>query len=179
MTKISNRLLFFKYAVPCAETFVKRGTINKEEYKDLIEQVRNGKEPEKNRENIFKVAMANLTFLALERNKDKIDDDTIREYFLFKHDKVVDDRFELMGDFNPDKCRTYPGIVRKLENDNASVEIPNGIYSYRTDFVKNLKVNDIVVTHRDFIVEKISKDLAIKMWKLKEQNPQKIKQIFA
>jgi hydrogenase maturation factor len=160
--------------VPCAETLVKRGVISKNEFKHLLDQLKKGKEPGRNKENIFKIAIANLKFISIKKNENEISDDTIREYFLFKHDKVVDDRFELMRDFDADKCKTYSGIVRKIRNNNAKVETLLGINSYKTYFVKNLKVDDIVVVHRDFIIEKIPKQTAIKMWKLKEKQKKHI-----
>jgi hydrogenase maturation factor len=167
--EISNRILFFKYALPCAETLIKRKNLTREKFRKMIKQMAEGREPEKNKENIFKVAMAHLTFLALERKKDKIDDETIREYFLFNHDEAVEERFEEMGDFDSESCRTYPGIVRKIESNRASVETLLGIKPYKKDFVDDLKMQDIVVVHRDFIVEKISKKLASELWELKRK----------
>jgi hydrogenase maturation factor len=162
-TEITNRLLFFKYAIPCAETLVKRGILSKQELEKMLENVKKGKEPEKDSENVFKVALAHLSFIAKQNDKNVIDEDTIREYFLFNHDKVVDDRFEEMQDFNPEACRTNFGIVNKTKNDTAIVETPVGIKPYKSDFVKDLEADDLVVVHRDFIVEKISEDLADKL----------------
>jgi hypothetical protein len=178
--EIENRFLFFKYALPCAETLIKRKTITQEEFEEMLEQVEEGVEPGKGRHEIFKVAMAHLNFIAMEEGKNKIDDEIIREYFLFGHDEAVDDRFEEMGDFNQEKCRTYPGIVRGLKNGQVSVESPIGIEAYEKNFVKGLKIRDIVVVHRDFIVEKISKDLASRMWDAKKKYfPNMKKNIFS
>lgn len=167
--KISDRILFFKYALPCAETLIERGTLKREKFKEMFSQIISGREPEENSENVFKVAMANLKFLTIEKKKDIIDNETIREYFLFKHDEVIDERFEEMGDFNPTTCRTYPGIVREIKNNEATVETPLGKKLYRKELIKDLKLQDVVIIHRDFIVEKISKELAIKLWEAKRK----------
>jgi len=170
--KIENRLLFFKYALPCAGTLIERGSLTKEEFERTLALVAEGEEPEEGWENIFKVAMAHLTFIAKEKNKDNIDDETIREYFLFRHDEAVEERFEEMEDFDPQACKTWPGTVRDV-GKNAVVETPIGVKQYKKIFVKDLKVNDTVVVHRDFIVEKISRQVAEKMLGLKK-NPKNI-----
>ena len=158
--EISNRILFFKYAIPCAETLVKRGALDKKDFEKMFDAVKKGKEPEKNSEQVFKVALAHLNLIAKRNNRQVIDEETIREYFLFGHDKVVDDRFEEMKDFNPEACRVYFGIVNKIKNDAAVVETPDGNKSCKLDFVKGLAADDLVVVHRDFVVEKISDELA-------------------
>src|SRR3989304_6948631 len=137
--EISDRVLFFKYALPCAQTLIKRDTLRQEDYKIMLRLVVDGKAPAKDSENVFKVAIANLKFLAMKKKKSEIDDETIREYFWFKHDEAVDERFEEMGDFNPEICRTYPGIVRELKGNKAVVETPLGTKTYRKDLIKDLK----------------------------------------
>jgi hydrogenase maturation factor len=176
--EISNRILFFKYALPCAETLIKRENLSPEEFDKMLTMVASGKEPEKNSENFFKVAMAHLRFISMQKKKDEIDEDAIREYFLFEHDETVDERFDEMGDFDQEKCRTYPGIVKEIKDGKPLVETPIGIESCRNDFVKDLKVKDIVVVHRSFVVEKISKGLAVKMMKSKKHLPN-LKNIFS
>jgi len=171
--EIINRVLFFKYALPCAGTLIERGSLTKKEFEKMLGLVKKEKEPEKGCENVFKVAMAHLTFIAKEKNKDKIDDEIIREYFLFRHDEAVDERFGMVGDFDPIECKTYPGIVRDLKED-AVVETPLGVKKYKKVFVGELKVNDVVVVHRDFVVEKISETIGKKMWDLKKTSSKNI-----
>ncbi|MFH0711353.1 MAG: hypothetical protein V1944_02135 [Candidatus Aenigmatarchaeota archaeon] len=170
--EISNRSLFFKYAIPCAETLVKRGVLDKKEFERMFDIVKKGKLPEKGSEQVFKVALAHLNFIAKQNNKQVIDEDVIREYFLFNHDKVVDDRFEEMKDFNPEACKVYFGIVNKTKGDTAIVETPDGTKSYKVDLVKGLSVDDLVVVHRDFVVEQISEELADKLGEKMEKYSQ-------
>jgi len=176
--EISNRILFFKYALPCAETIIKRGNMTSEEFEKMLTQVINEKEPEKNSENVFKVAMAHLKFISMQKKKNIINEETIREYFLFGHDEAVDERFEEMGDFDQEKCRIYPGIVREIKNGKTLVETPIGTETCKNYFVKDLKVKDIVVVHRNFVIEKISKSLAVKLLESKKRYFPKLKNIF-
>ena len=88
------------------------------------------------------------------RSKDvSIDADIIEEYFLGKHDQVVDERFELMGDFDPERCRIYEGTIISINDDKALVKLEKKESEYRTDFVSDVKVGDKVIVHRDFVVK--------------------------
>jgi len=160
---IKDRLLFLKYALPCANTLVKRGTVSKEYVDKLIKEVARNKVPVENAEKIFKVATSMCFNIAEKMKKDSVDSEVIRQYFLFEHDKVVDDRFKLMGDFNPIDCKTYAGKVLSVHDKYAIVETPLGKRKYKTVFAKDVKKNDYVVVHFDYIVEKISSKIAEKM----------------
>jgi len=177
--EISNRILFFKYALPCAETLIKRGNLTPEEFDKMLAKVVKGEEPEKSSESVFKVAMAHLKLISMQKKKNEVDEDTIREYFLFGHDEAVDERFEEMGDFDQEKCRIYPGVVKEVKNGKALVETPIGTEPFRNDFVKDLKALDTVVVHRNFVIEKISKSLAVKLLESKKRYFPKLKNIFS
>lgn len=161
--RIQNRHLFLKYALPCAGTLVSRGTVSKNYVSHLVELVSQGKLPKENAEEMFKVANAMCKAIAMRMGKKAIDSKVIRTYFLLEHSKVVDDRYKLMGDFNPVNCKTYAGKVLKANGGFATVKMPLGTKRYRTDFVKGLRKNDTVSLHFNFIIEKISESMAQKM----------------
>ncbi len=163
-----DRLLFLRYALPCASTLVKRGNVTKEYIDGLVDQVSKGMVPKGNAESIFKVANVMCDRLAAEMSKSSTDAEVIRRYFLFEHTKVVKDRFELMRDFNPTDCKTYAGRVSKIDGNRALVDTVLGQKSYRTNFVENLKENESVVVHYDYVIERISEEVAEKKNKLGE-----------
>ena len=152
--KITNRLLFFRYALPCAGTLVRRGKVSQERVDELIGEVSRNKIPEQHSEDMFKVANAMCSVIAMRAEKRAVDSKVIRDYFLLEHEKVVQDRFEQMRDFNPTECRTYLGEVTKIGSGFASIRTRLGVRKYRTDFARNLKVKDKVIVHWDFIVER-------------------------
>jgi len=160
--KIEDRILFDKYAFPCLnETDVKRGRITQELADELTARVSENMEPSDGlEERLFPVAVSMCTFLARKANKKSIDADIIREYFLLTHNKVVDEQAELVRDVDPIRCKTYPGMVVKVEGGSAMVETVLGSRSYKTDFEKNVKKGDIVVVHFDHIVERITERMA-------------------
>lgn len=150
---IKDKMLFMKYAVPCAETLVKRGAITEGQKQDMILLVSSGKTIE-HPEKIFKVAYAMCMLIAKKTGKKYIDEDVIREYFLHEHDDAVDKRFEEMCDFDPDECRVYRGKVIDIKGMKAKVNIEGREKYFRTEFCKDIKINENVIVHRDFVVER-------------------------
>jgi len=164
--KIKDRLLFLKYALPCASTLVRRGIVSQDYVDSLIALVSENKVPREDAESLFRVANVMCASIAKRSGKNLIDAGVIREYFLLEHSDVVDDRFELMKDFNPVDCKTYAGKVIEVSGGSALVETASGKKRYKTIFVKDIKKKEIVAVHFDFIVEKIPELLAEKMNKV-------------
>ncbi len=160
-----DRLLFLKYALPCASTLVKRGKASQEYVDSLVELVSSGKVPEESAESMFKVANAMCESIGRRMGKEEIDSDVIRQYFLLEHSEVVDDRYALMGDFNPADCKTYSGKVIEVTADSAIVETKLGRRRYRTTFVKEVKKGGIVVVHWNFVIEKAPEEFVSRMSK--------------
>lgn len=172
MMLIKDRLLFLKYALPCARTLVKRGKISQENVNSAIRQVAENNVPETKIEGIFKVAKFECSRLAKKAGKTCIDSGTIRRYFLLEHNKIVDERFELMKDFDPSACKTYAGQVARISRGSALVETPLGRKRYKTDFCKDVKKNDSVAVHFDYIIERISDTMARRMLSVGNRNEQ-------
>ena len=107
---------------------------------------------------------------AKKTGKTFLDRDSIRRYFLFEHDNVVNRRYSMFRDFSTLRCRTYSGRVIKTNGASmAQVEtLLIGRRMYRIDFCKNIKKGDFVVVHRDFVAEKIGEAMFRRLWKIKE-----------
>jgi hypothetical protein len=155
--KVKDRILFLKYALPCAGTLVKRGKVSQEHIDKIIEQISNNQVPKEEVEKKFKVAFAMCSNLAKEMKKDSINEEVIRRYFISEHDKTVDERFKLMGDFDPVACKTRIGKVLEVDKEFAVVETSLGKKKYKTVFTKDIKKEDNVIVHFDFVVEKVVK----------------------
>jgi len=165
--RIGDRLLFLRYALPCASTLVRRGVISQDQVNRMITLVSKNQLPPEGAESIFKVANAMCTIIARRMGKRLIDDEVIRQYFLMEHSKVVDDRFSLMKDFDPTDCRTYAGKVVKVNKDTALVKTSLGEKKYRTIFARDVKENDDVAVHFNFIVERVPDQI---LKRIKEDN---------
>jgi hypothetical protein len=159
-----SRVLFLRYALPCAATLVRRGAVKGSLIKKAIADVSLGKPIEGYPERVFKTAIDMCNRIARKKGRKSIGQDVIRTYFLFEHDKAIDRRYKLYGDFDPQGCRTYPGLVI----DNRTVRTILGKKKYRTNFTPKLRKGDMVVVHRNFTVEKIDNALFRRLWALKE-----------
>lgn len=157
-----------KYALPCGNTLAKRGSISRKFLNDTIKFVADDGKAGDHPEKIFKTALGMCAKIAKKSGKKSIGKNDVRRYFLFDHDDVIDRRYQIFGDFSTLRCRTYPGKVSKPGRTWVSVKTPIGNYRYRSDFCRCLKRGDLVVVHRNFIVEKISKRLYHSLWKSKE-----------
>jgi len=158
-----DRLLFLRYALPCARTLVKRGSVSQDRIDELMMMVSENRPPPEGAERIFVVANAMCGVIAKRMGKRGVDSEVIREYFLFEHSDVVDDRFELMRDFDPVGCKTYPGRVVGTGTGSAVVETVLGRRDYRTAFSESLRPGDDVVVHYDYVIEKIDAETTKRM----------------
>ncbi len=164
-----SRPLFMKYALPCAGTLVSRGRVSQEKIDSLIDIVKKGEHIPKDSEKIFTVAFTACSLIALDKKKDIIDESVIRDYFLFRHDDIIDKRFEEMGDFDPEACRTRIGTVLSAEMEKANILTGIGPRDFRTDFC-DIHENDTVVTHWDFIVEKVDREMAQRIAEMRKMH---------
>lgn len=155
-----DRLLFMKYALPCAHTLVERGTLSQETLDDLHRRVAN-QDCQPGDELHFKVAHAFCTLLAKRHGK-PISSPIIREYFLFKHDEAIDKRFAEKGDFDPEACRTTPGRVLSA-GTSLKIQTPEKKATYKNPYQLDLQPGDYVTVHWDVAVEPIHQEMARKM----------------
>jgi len=167
--EIKDKRLFLKYALPCGKILVKRGWIKQKYLDDMLEMVVKNKPININLKGVFVVASSVCSLIAMKRGKEFIDSGVIRDYFWNEHDYMVDKRFGEMGDFDPEECRIYPGRVLKVE-EKANVMTSKGEGSYRKDFVPDIKEGNFVVTHYDFIVEKINEETSKLLWENRQKS---------
>jgi len=164
----SSRMLFLKYALPCASNLVKRGSVSNKLIEKSVRNLSLNRKLNGHPEKFFKIAYAMCEKIAGRTSKKFIDKNVVRRYFLFEHDKVVDSRYEEFKDFNPLQCRVFSGKILKIRNKEALIKTIIGSKKYRTNFIQKLRIGDYVVVHRNFVVEKISESMFKKLWKLKE-----------
>lgn len=182
---IADRLLFLKYALPCASSLVEKGEMAAADIDRVTRLVSEGKVPDEDVESNFGMAVSKCSGIAKTLGKSAIDAEVIREYFLIKHNRFVDlqikllEQSKLMGGRSKllraseqkdcitcseqKDCRTYSGIVIEAHDGYAVVQTASKTTRYRTDFCKDLEKKDVVAVHLDFIVERISADLSERM----------------
>lgn len=174
--KIEDRLLFLKYALPCAGWYVYIGQLKQERLDELVKLVSENRVPEEDVESIFKVAKFFCILDAHEKGKDAVDSDSIRNYFQFRHNKHVEEAEAEAKDGKPQiDSRTYAGEIVQVEEGSARVRTLFGEKKYKTAFEKDARKGDLVVVHYDYIVEKIPEDTAKRMNELAKGPRAKLK----
>ncbi|VVB54944.1 Uncharacterised protein [uncultured archaeon] len=167
--RIVERGLFFRYALPCAGTLVRRGNISGEELDEVVALVAAGKDAPNGWEKHFKVALTWLTFIAENNGKNVIDADVMHRYYWFMHDRVIADRYALMGDFDPQSCRIHVGKVMNVRGKKAILYSTKGKVAVSTLLSGPLKEGDYVAFHYGYVVEKISEDEYLALKTLREK----------
>ncbi|MBI2675271.1 MAG: hypothetical protein HYX24_02340 [Candidatus Aenigmarchaeota archaeon] len=168
--EIADKRLFLRYAIPCTSTLVKRGTVKKELVNELLDYALRKREMQTDIRETFPVAYLACRKIAQNRGKGEIGPEEIREYFWNLHDDVIERRFEEKRDFDKDDCRIWAGkVLRLLEDNRAEVLTQRRERIFRNAFEPHLKKDDYVVTHYDFITEKVSRENAKAIWEDKNR----------
>lgn len=154
-----DKLLFLKYAVPCGITLVNRGDITEAFLEDLSSKTASGDIADVDPEETFKIAVRMCYLTAKKLNKEKIDSATIRQYFWHDHKDAIKWRSEVFKDVRLDTCSAYAGRVTFV-GEFVTVKTDLGIMEFRKDFIPDVQRDDYVITHYDYIVEKISEEEA-------------------
>ncbi|MGA3020946.1 MAG: hypothetical protein ABSD68_03290 [Candidatus Micrarchaeales archaeon] len=180
---IEDKLLFLKYALPsivgktgslgsCSGAPVK---FSESQIDSFVKQVSESKVPDIEIEKTFKVATAMCTHIAMRMGKSSIDSEVIREYFLFEHNSVVDERSELRRTFDSVACKVHAGRIISMERGLATVETDAiGKKEYDTSFLKDAKVGELVAVHFNYITERISAETEKRM-KISSNTGRKLK----
>lgn len=159
---IADKELFLRYAIPCGEVLVKRGTLDPRLLKKAERIVTEGKTANIDPGKMFPVAAKMCTLIALRMGKKAIDAEVIRRYFLFEHEKAVRWRMKLYPDIIPEKCIVFPARVLR-SGELLLVNTPSGKKILDTRFAPEVKRGDWVSTHYSYASEKIPSETARRM----------------
>ncbi|MFH1294935.1 MAG: DMT family transporter [Candidatus Aenigmatarchaeota archaeon] len=153
--EIGDVKLFLRYALPCADTLVSRGWVEKDVVELELEKAAvTGEAPGTEIRDIFTVAYARCSLIAKQLGKASIDAEVIRMYFWDQHDQVIEERHKEMKDFDKEACRVLPGKVANLSP--LVVEAGPKKMNSENPYNIQLKVGDYVVLHYSRIVEKLT-----------------------
>jgi hydrogenase maturation factor len=165
------KLVFLRYALP--SMVGKAGGLGscsgmpinftESQISEFVKQVSEDKVPELDIGKTFRVANAMCTLIATKMEKSEIDEEVIREYFLFEHNGFVIRRSEEGEKFDHIACKTYAGKIIRVNDGLALVHTSAGEKEYLTSFLKNAKVGESVAVHFDYIAERISSETVKKM----------------
>ncbi len=153
--KVEN--YFLRYAFPCAFVIKQRGEINQQEYDRLFDIAVNNKEIKKEElEKVFFKAFNYINELAKEKNIDKWDFEVIKEYFLKRHNELIDQGRDMYKD--APKTLKELSKVEEAEIINKKDNILEVKFNDKKRFVSNVfvpeaEVGNKVRIHYGFAVE--------------------------
>ena len=152
-------IFFLKYAFPCSFILLLRKEITKKDQKLIYRSAKEEKLylPKKEIERIF--------WRAMKFVKSTSDLEDVQRYWWFDHNKNLKQKEFKSFEENFEKlCMVIPCEVLDLTKNGAIVksEFFEGNIELKIDFIE-VKVGDKVTRHYDYICEKISEELYIKM----------------
>ncbi len=155
--EIVNKELFLRYAIPCGQVLVERGSLDRELLEKLNKKVADERPVRERIEDLFPVAARMCTIIANMLGKESIDSDVIRRYFLFEHERAVKWRASLFPDIRIDECLVQPGRILRKERGMLLASTPRGELLLRRELVPEGNRGDFVTVHYDFASEIIGR----------------------
>jgi len=155
----SARILFLKYAFPCAGVTLARGKITQKEYSGLEKAARTSAPVEwKTLERIFAPAWRRIRESARELNADPRDLQTIREYYLKFHNQYIaakDGSYAHAPEILCRLCRVEKGKIVSMGDDFFIVKIRSITRPVSRMLCKDASIGDTVSVHYGYAVEKV------------------------
>jgi len=156
----SPELEFLRYAFPCTYMRKIRGKITDKDIDTLKSSLILEKPLSKEYlEKSFEDASKELDKIASELKKDKWSLDVIYEYFLVRHNSIVDADENLPVDSLKDMCRILEGNVISCNGDYVTVNYSSNqkpkTRNVSKEFFKDIKLGDKVRFHYGYVVDKL------------------------
>ncbi|MBL7054603.1 hypothetical protein ISS05_02510 [Candidatus Woesearchaeota archaeon] len=148
---------FLRYAFPCAFILKQRGEINQKKYDWLFDIAVNNKYIKKEElEKIFFRAFNYIDELAKEKNKGRWDFEIIKEYFLKRHNEIIEQGRDMYKDA-PETLKELSKVI-EAEITDKKEDILEIRFNNKKRFVSNIfvpeaKIKDKVRVHYGFAVE--------------------------
>ena len=148
---------FLRYAYPCAFVIRQRAEIDDSLLEKLRKAAVNDEPVERELiEKIFFRAFRRIKKIAEELSKDCWDKEIIKEYFVNRHNKLIDagiEEYSKAPKTLRELCKVYKAKVVEKKGDVIIVEYNSKRRPVLSDFVK-AEVGDEVMIHYGYAVEK-------------------------
>lgn len=154
-----NETYFLRYAYPCLFIAKQRGEVTD----DLMEQLRVAaiNDEPVNRgliEKVFFRAFRRMKEVALKIGKDVWDVEVIKDYFIGRHNMIIDaglETYEKAPESLKKLCKVSKGEIVAIKKGALVVDLGGQHRPVNSDFVPDAKVGDVVTVHYGYAVEKI------------------------
>ena len=153
-------VLFLKYAFPCTFVIRQRGEITDEELKRLEEAAINNEVlPRMFLERVYFRAFERIDKLAHELGKERWDPAVIRDYFVHRHNDIIDKgmySYAKAPESLKNLCKVHVATVKEVTGDVLVVEYGRGQRRpVSKDLIANVRAGDKVMIHYGYASEKL------------------------
>lgn len=153
-------VLFIKYAFPCAFVIKQRGEIDEKGFRTLEDASINDKVLDRALlEKIFFRAFERIDKVAKEMKSHRWDAKVIREYFVRKHNEIIDQgmySYAKAPESLKNLCKVHVATVKRVSDRYLVVGYGNGrTRTVMSDLVRGIKEGDKVTIHYGYAVEKV------------------------
>jgi hypothetical protein len=153
-----NETYFLRYAYPCLFIAKQRGEVDAALMESLRVSAVNDQPVDRALlEKVFFRAFRRMKAVADEMKKDVWDKEVIKDYFVDRHNMIIDAGLETYAkapETLKNLCRVQTGKVVAKKGDILIVDLGSQRRPVNSDFV-NAKVGDVVTVHYGYAVEKL------------------------
>ncbi|MFH1592086.1 MAG: HypC/HybG/HupF family hydrogenase formation chaperone [Candidatus Woesearchaeota archaeon] len=153
-------VFFLKYSFPCALICQQMGEIDEAEVKELEDAATTSVPlPREKLERIFFRAFKRIDSIAEELGRDRWDLDVLEEFFLKRHNEIVEKGFEISGKVPrtlKELCKVHVAEIVEKKGDVLIVKFGNKTRPVHNKLVPEAKVGDLVTIHYGYAVEIVS-----------------------
>ena len=149
-------IYFLKYAYPCSHILCAvRKEITKKEFNEMENAAINNIKLEREfLEKVYWRAFERINKLTKEMGKEKWDIEVIKEYFLIRHNDILDNS-DYPESFK-EMCKVFTGeVIRKTNDGEIIVKYKNNERKVKTNYLPEIKIGDKVTIHWQYAIEKI------------------------
>ena len=150
---------FFRFAFPCAQVKVRKGTLTVEEYNKLKEQFLNNNPPNKEElEKTFPPAFTRIKRLASRMQKDFWDLEVIKEYWEKEHNILIntnDGMYSEASETLKELCKIHEAEVIEINPNYLKVKYSDKTRNVLNPHLLNINLGDKIRIHYAWAVEKV------------------------
>jgi len=151
---------FFKYAFPCAQVKIRRGTLTVEEYNNLRKLFLENNPPDKETlEKIFPPAFKRIKKLADKMNKEVWDPEVIKEYWTKEHNRLIDNKDGMYAEASEtlkDLCKIHEAEVIEKKANKLLVKYDDKKRAVFNFLIPDINIRDKVTIHYAHAIEKVN-----------------------
>lgn len=160
MGEMEPEVFFLRYAFPCSFLLRQHREISEQEFSQLEQAAIAGEAlPRALLEKVYFRAFQKIEKFAEERGKDKWNLELLKEYFLKRHNKQIDQgmySYKKAPEKLRELCKVQKARVVRVEKEAAVVEWPGGRRPVLKQLVPDIKVGDTVTIHYGYAIERVN-----------------------